>query len=113
MTHTPLIRAQLRETQAKHLDDEEVMSLLREIKRLQGIVLAVRPLIAQWGQVDDATLDRVEWTQSVIELEPCVAERDYDDKVAAADGIAQKRNTFPRSPKYEADINVGAKPSTK
>lgn len=107
--NTPLIRAQLRETQTKYLDDPEVMGLLREIKRLQGIVLAMRPLLAMWGQVDDATLDRVEWAQRVIELEPCIAERDYDDKVAAADGIAQGRNTFPRSPKYEADLCVGRK----
>lgn len=37
MKHAPLTRAQLQAIQSKYLDNKEVMTLLREIKRYQRI----------------------------------------------------------------------------
>lgn len=107
MKHAPLTRAQLQAIQAKYIDNKEVMTLLREIKRYQQVVLTVRPIFSLWGQTDDGTLDRVEWVQSLVEMEPCVAEHAYDETVATSDGIAKKRNTFPRGPCYEKGFDIG------
>jgi hypothetical protein len=57
--------------------------------------------LAQWGDISEQALDRVEAMQERLEREPCVAERHYDQTIATADDITRKRNSFPGGPRYE------------
>jgi hypothetical protein len=101
MARPPLTIAQLRAIQQRNIINADAMTLLREIKRLQGVVLATNELLAQWGDISEQALDRVEALQEQLEREPCVAEQTYDEREANADDITRKRNTFPSGPKYE------------
>ena len=101
MTRPPLTIAQLRTIQQRNIINADAMAPLREIKRLQGVVLAATQMLDRWGDTSEKTLDHLEALQDQLEREPCVAERLYDERVANADDITHKRNTFPGGPKYE------------
>ena len=47
MTRPPLTITQLRSIQQRNIVNADAMALLREIKRLQGVVLATNELLAQ------------------------------------------------------------------
>ena len=96
--------------QQRNIVNADAMTLLREIKRLQGVVLAVNELLTQWGDISEQALDRVEALQEQLEKEPCVAESQYDQAVASPDDITRKRNSFPGGPRYEPAMPSGKRP---
>lgn len=102
-------RHQLRAIQEKYLDNDEVMTLLREIKRLQRTVLICAELMPRWGDVDSETLLRVERAQCILDVEPCIAEHQFEQHERSVDDIANKRNTRQRGPSY-ADGSLVEKP---
>jgi len=81
------------------------MDLLREIKRLQQTILKLQALILRMGQtVGSEQIELLEMADELIQLEPCAAERDFDEQVRNAGDIAYKRNTMPREPKYNSRL---------
>lgn len=96
-----LTRVQLKEIQDAFRKAPKVLAALREIKRLRDTSLELYDLSVNADTVvleqARAALQRI---HQILDYEPCVAERAFDEWQAKADPITLKRNTSPRSPRY-------------
>jgi len=93
MAHEPLYRPDLREIQNRNLDNPDVLTLLREIKRLRELIVRAAQLLLRWGEMTPATQEGVEYLSHELEVEPCVEEADYEDRKRSQNEIARRRNT--------------------
>ena len=101
----PLTRRQLKAIQEAHLDERDIMALLREIRRLREVILALRSLHVRMGRSGGAELaDLLTDAAELIDQEPCVAELEYDDRVQHASSIDLKRSTMPTRPRYRGPL---------
>jgi hypothetical protein len=96
----PLTLDNLKVIQERNLRYADAMTLLREIKRLRQLVVQSSRLLPRWGQQDDDTVDAVECLSNQLEVEPCVAEADFERLNSGRDEIAQGRNARPKGPGY-------------
>ncbi|MGB3290910.1 MAG: hypothetical protein WBA83_16685 [Burkholderiaceae bacterium] len=96
----PLTIDQLRVIQERNLKYHDAMTLLREIRRLRELVVLTSRLLPRWGMADIQTADMVEQLSNRLEIEPCVAEDEFERLQAGRDEIARGRNARPRGPSY-------------